>query len=896
MTRFPLPRPHRLSGRPAATVAVAVATIGLATLVLLGGAVWLRSTSGSPTAASPSREVPAPLQAKLRQLSTDDGGEGVEPAFDRPGEAEAFARTKRLGDPVGTALARQGLDPPALYEQARSALATLPRYSTRWGRTVSPRELEPLAEVGPEDLRPLTAAATFGTWQSLGPGNIGGRTRALLIDPDDPQVMIAGGVSGGIWKTADGGASWQPKADLVANIAVNSLARHPTNPRILYAGTGEGYFREVIRGTALPLRGGGILESRDGGETWARLPATTGPSFYWVNDVLVSPVDGRRIYAATRTGVWRSRNGGATWQQVLTHPDPAGCIDLEARPDTAGDFLFATCGLFEQAAVYRHPNAQGAEPWEQVLAEPFQGRTNVALAPSDPDLVYALAASNESNAFNQGLLAVYRSDAAGAAGTWQRVTDNRDPVPLHRLLLSNPVIATQQECGFGNSSMSNLGWHANTLAVDPLDPNRVWAGGVDLFRSDDGGRTWGEASYWWVGEGEPGFAHADHHAVVFPPGYDGAGNATAFTVNDGGVYRIANARAPVATGSQATCDPANTGISFRSLNAGYGATQFYHGAAFPGGHSYLGGTQDNGTVLGVDGAGRDGWRRIFGGDGGYVAVNPDDPDILYVEAQVGNLRRSSDRGQTFQGARQGLQDGFLFVTPFVLDPARPLRLWIGGTRMWRTDNGAAAWLPASRPLGGGQLVSAIAVAPGRPERVLAGTDQGSIHRTEEALTADGTTAWPGVRPREGFVSSLAFDPGDPDVVYATYARFGGPHVWQSTDGGRSWQPLDGGPGGRLPDLPVHSLIVDPRHEGRLFLGTDLGVFVSLDGGASWAIENTGFANVVTEALALSDNPDGSTDLFAFTHGRGAWRVRLGEPDEEPPDTEDPPLRPRRLTR
>lgn len=842
-------------------------------LLLVGGLLWLAFVSLAPR---PATERPE--------------------AFDRPGEAQAFARTKRLGDPHGRELARLGVDPPALYDRARVEIERLPRYASRLGRALEPGELA--RDLG--DLRQRAGAMNFGAWEPLGPGNIGGRTRALLIDPDNAQVMVAGGVSGGVWKTTDGGASWQPKADRIANIAVNALARHPVNPRILYAGTGEGYFREDIRGTALPLRGGGIFESRDLGETWRRLPATANADFHWVNDLLVSPHDGQRIYAATRTGVWRTRNAGGSWQRVLAHPDTAGCIDLEARDDTGSDFLFVSCGLFEQAAVYRNANAQGAEAWEPVLSEPFQGRTNVAIAPSDPSVVYALAASNENSPFNQGLLAVFRSSSGGAAGSWQRVSSNQDGVLLDRLLLSNPVIATQSQCGNGESFLSNLGWHANTLAVDPLDANRVWAGSVDLFRSDDGGATWGAASYWWAEENRPSFAHADHHEIVFHPGYDGGSNRIAFTVNDGGVYRIADARAPVALGNDATCDPANAGTSFQSLNRGYGATQFYHGAPFPGGRSYLGGAQDNGTVLGTDAAGPDGWRRIFGGDGGYVAVNPDDPNVIFVESQVGNLRRSNDRGQSFQPATQGISnESFLFITPFVLDPSRPQRMWIGGLRLWRSENAALSWLPASAPLGGGQRVSALAVAPGRPERVLAGTHLGSIHRTDGALGADGGTAWPGVRPRDGFVSSLAFDPRDPDVAYATYARFGGAHVWKSTDGGRTWRPLDGsspggGGGGRLPDVPVHSLVVDPVFEDRLFLGTDLGVFVSLDGGESWAVENTGFANAVTETLALAQNPDGSMDLFAFTHGRGAWRVQLLEPPDEEPPEEEPGLRPRRL--
>jgi hypothetical protein len=171
-------------------------------------------------------------------------------------------------------------------------------------------------------------------------------------------------------------------------------------------------------------------------------------------------------------------------------------------------------------------------------------------------------------------------------------------------------------------------------------------------------------------------------------------------------------------------------------------------------------------------------------------------------------------------------------------------------------------------------VSAIAVSPADPDRVLAGTDCGHIHRTDVGLSSGGATNWSWTLPRDGWVSSLSFHPSNPDIAFATYSTFGGSHVWTSVDGGASWSGIDGSGVTGLPDIPVHSIVVDPLVDplgNRLYVGTDLGVFGSTDGGANWAIENTGFANVVTETLAL----DASLGhLFAFTHGRGVWRVDI----------------------
>ena len=741
--------------------------------------------------------------------------------------------------------------------------------------------------------REAAAAAAAAAWEPLGPGNIGGRTRVLLVDPRDHDVLYAAAVSGGVWKTEDAGASWRPLSDDLANLTVNSLAFDTSDPDVLYAGTGEGYFREEVRGTGLPLRGAGIFKSVDAGATWERLPATAGADFHWVNDLVVSVADPRRVYAATRTGVWRSRDGGASWTRVLATTVTGGCLDLAARTDRPGDSLFASCGTFEQARVYRNTAAEGAGAWTQVLTEAGMGRTSLAIAPSNQDVVYALAASNlagPGGTGTQGLHAVFRSTAGGAAGTWQARVRNTSSRKVDTLLLTNPIVAAQRECGGTADRYVTMGWYVNVIAVDPVNPERVWAAGVDLFRSSDGGATWGPASYWWTAPPVPSFAHADQHGITFHPLWDGAGNQTMFTANDGGVYRTDNALAPIGTATISLCDPSHSQVRWTALNHGLGITQFYHGAPFPGGRAYLGGTQDNGTLIGADGDGSDGWRRIFGGDGGYVAVDPSHPATVYVESQGFNLQRSDDGGATFVPATDGITDpfsGFLFITPFVLDPREPARLWTGGRRVWRSNDRAELWEAASATLDDGGCVSAITASPLVEGRVLCGTDEGTLYRNDYAVAAGPGTEWSGVRPRAGFVTSVAFDPADAEVAYATYGGFGGAHVWRSGDAGATWAPLDGSGAGALPDVPVHCLLPDPLRPQRLFLGTDLGVLVSLDGGASWAVEHTGFATVVTESLSFTRASGGATLLFAFTHGRGAWRV------EAAPAAKSGPRPPRR---
>jgi len=266
-----------------------------------------------------------------------------------------------------------------------------------------------------------------------------------------------------------------------------------------------------------------------------------------------------------------------------------------------------------------------------------------------------------------------------------------------------------------------------------------------------------------------------------------------------------------------------------------------------------------------------------------VAIDPNDPNNLYVESQDRALWRSTDGGIGFSSIMQGITEpvtDFLPITPYTMDPSLSTRLYVGGKALWRTTNGGQSWSQASNiipPLNGS--VSAIAISPSDPNRVVFGTSTGVVYQSANALSADKTTDWSASQPRPGFLSYLAFDPTNASIVYATYSQFltnsSQSHVYKSTDGGATWTGIDAGAGGTtsLPDIPVFTIIVDPQNTSNLYLGTDIGVFVSIDGGATWARDDNPFADAVTETLAL-DRSAGQRTLFAFTHGRGVWKAAL----------------------
>lgn len=800
---------------------------------------------------------------------------------DAPGERAAFDLARRL--PAGA----DSID-PAWYVRASEQAARLPDFSTVAGRFVGSEKAAP-------------------RWESLGPGNVGGRTRTLEFDPRNADRMLAGGVSGGVFESVDAGNSWRALSDDAANVNIGALVFDPVNPDTIYAGTGELY-RNNQRPYAA-MWGQGILRSTDNGVHFRQLLATANDDFRYVSDIVISRHDHLRLYAATNTGVWRSDNGGTSFTRVL-HPTDAsggllyeGCTDLELLPDAGGaDVLLASCASRSEndrywlpgtvvppacggpcpAAVFRTEHAEVVVPgWTVVLTEAGMGRTSLAAAPSNPQIIYALAAStvpgpdrnsNGLGDYDNGLHALFRSDDGGR--TWQPRVRNSSADVLSTYLLSYADGFEAVRCGFGSFDAYSAGWYNQALAVNPLNPEVVWVGGMELYRSDNGGLSFGKASYWWL-EGTSIYGiHADQHLIKFHPQY-ADGLPKMFVTNDGGVGFTQLDGAPTRTGPTAACGPGSGTVPWATIENGLTSSQFYTGAVNATGTLYLGGLQDNGTVLKrASTPGKD-FTEIFGGDGATVAIDPRNDNTLYASAQNVSLHRSTDGGNTFTAAFNGINDGTVFIMPFVLDVRAPDRLYAGGSRLWRTNDQGRNWVAASASLGSSfnHRISAIALSPTDNSRLLLGNSF-AIYRTASAPTTNGNSSFAQVSPRAGWVSSLTYDPVDANIAYATYSSFGGEHVWRSGDGGATWTAIDGSGDARLPDVPVHHLVIDPGNRSRLYIGTDIGVFVSLDGGAHWAQENAGFANVIVERLAIAPDAPGGATLFAFTYGRGVWRAPL----------------------
>jgi len=802
-------------------------------------------TSTRHDEAPPRHALELSREATRAQVETRLGGKAApltEPAT-RPDAAGAFYRDQRL--------------PPGATELPVSA----------W--------YEALQEIRDREARLGGLPGGIQSWTSIGPGNIGGRTRAIVIDPTNPDRIFVAGVAGGIFRSEDGGASFVPVDDLMLNLAVCAMVMDPTDPDVLYAGTGEGY------GASLFVSGLGIFKSTDGGETFAQLPATA-PSvtqaFRYVNDLVVSPNDPSTIYAGTRHGVFRSTDAGATWDVVLANPFydatpptsngcPLGCLDLVVTRSRTPDRLYAAFGNNQADGLYL--SNDGGDTWLGYTVPSYQGRMTVAIAPTDDDRVY-LAMSDNGGLSGYGRIAgLFRADDGV---TFEPVLDfSHEFSPW---LFSYVSIATGCLTGY---PIYSQGWYDQVIAVDPVDPDVLYLGGIDHYRSDDGGVTFGLTSYFFQLDEHPDtYLHADQHAIVFHPDYDGVTNTTMYVGNDGGVYRTDN---PRAASTDEECgfaeDPGPPPeVHWTSLNNGYAVTQFYHGDVGRTSQRYLAGAQDNGVSTITTDDDPDGWVGIRGGDGGYVAVDHTDSDVLYSTIQFfPTIQKSTDGGASWVDAVTGITDtDGLFITPLEMDPSDAQVLWTGGRRPWRTLDGAAQWTLAGPDLASPRTISAIGIAPSDGNVVYLGYDNGYVARTLDGLS--GSPSWSlrsaGLPGGGSWLSDIAVDPAEPDVVYVTYSSTGAGHVYRSLDGGASWQSIDGIAAAGIPDIPVHSITVRPGNSGQLYAGTELGVFASDDQGANWAPANDGLAHTVVEELRWED----AQTLVAFTFGRGVFVAEL----------------------
>ncbi len=694
----------------------------------------------------------------------------------------------------------------------------------------------------------ISATAVPGiTWAERGPNNIGGRTRAIWYDLNDVSFkkVWAAGIGGGLWVTTDitvANPVWTKQNDAFSNIGISCFAQSNANKQDMYFGTGEGWFNADFQ------RGLGIWYSGDGGVNWNQLASTNNNSFLFVQKIVID--NAGIVYACTLSGLQKSTNKGVSWTSVLgsssanilpsntsTANDAAGDVEIAAN----GDLYCSFGSIVAPGSIYKSSN--GGTTWTDITPAITAGRIELACAPSNANIVYALF----QNSSTANCSAIQKFDASSS--TWTAGTV--------------PTIVDQ-----GNNSNFTRGqaWYDLIAAVDPNNANSLYIGGVDALRSDDGALTWTQMSTWSLFNA-PGFAaaqniHADHHNIIYQPG----SSSIALWATDGGIFRTLNANSTLPTKP-----------TWSSKNSGYDVTQYYSVAIHPTITNYLiGGAQDNGTHR-LTAAGLGAGTSLTGGDGGFTHIDQENGNIQLVQVPGNTNNNYIVTADGWTTSTQSSFAGGSFINPTDYDNAGKYLYGASAAGVYfrwtspATNGAFQTFNPAGFPAA---TIRNVTVSPVTSNRVYFGFNNGAVVRVDNTNTSTPvvTTIKTGGSPSAS-VSSIAIDPANENHIVITFTNYGANSVLE-TNNALSGSPTWTNDIGNLPDMPVHWAMFDPRNSDWLILATELGVWSTdnLNAAATdWQPTNNGFANARVDMLQYR-----STDrlLAAATHGRGIFTTNI----------------------
>jgi photosystem II stability/assembly factor-like uncharacterized protein len=685
-------------------------------------------------------------------------------------------------------------------------------------------------------------------YRLIGPA-AGGRVSRVAGIPGDPATYYAATASGGVWKSTDGGKTWAPVFDDQPISSIGSIAVSPSNPNVVYVGSGEANIRGNV------AAGNGIYKSTDAGKTWAHVWKQEGQ----IGTMIVHPSNPDIAFAAVlghafgpnpERGVYRTLDGGKTWTQVLKTSADAGASDVAMDPSNPS-ILFA--GFWEArrrpwelvsggpgSGLYVSRN--GGDTWTQLtgsgLPDGVWGKVGVAVAPSDGRRVYALIEADKGGLFRSG----------DGGGSWELINPSRQ--------------------------LRQRAWYYSTITVNPQDADDVWFPQVPLLRSIDGGKTLARIK---------GTHHGDHHDLWIDP----KNPRRMIGANDGGVD-----------------------ISLNGGETWYAPplpiSQFYHVSVDTRTPYHVAGAmQDNGTAQGPS-MGRGGsiglgdWYGVGGGEAGHVVSDASDPNIVYAGEYLGIITRYDHRTGESRNisawpenpsgyAGEDMRYRFQWTAPIAASPHDPKVIYHGAQVVFRTSDGGQSWEAISPDLtrndkskqkwSGGPItgdntgvetyctVFAIAESPKTPGVIWAGSDDGLVH-----VTRDNGKTWTNVTkamagfPEWGTVSLIEPSPFDAATAYVVVDAHRlddmRPYLYKTTDFGRSWTRLDS----RLAqDAYLHAVREDPARRGQLYLGTERGVAYSPDDGRTWRSLKLNLPTVAVHDLVVKED-----NLVVGTHGRSIW--------------------------
>ena len=643
-----------------------------------------------------------------------------------------------------------------------------------------------------EVLRPRGGNGFSTPWTVEGPGNVGARVNTIKVHPTNSDIIYIGYSEGGVWKTIDGGSTWAPIFDQQAMLSIGDIELDPQNPNIVYVGTGDPNI------SGYPFIGNGLWKSPDGGQTWQHLGLEKQRI---ITKIIIHPTNSKVLYAATMgipfekntdRGLYKTTDGGQTWQQVLFIADQAGIIDLVMSPDDPNTLYAAAWDRIrnyyqslvsgQNARIWK--TTDGGASWAKLgngLPENNKSRTGLTIDAKNANHLIAMYA--DSTLYFNGLYETFNGGQA-----WKPM--NPDTIDVQRF-------------------QGNFAWYFGKVFINPFNSNDLWALGVNTYRSLNG-------NVWTPTVGYVSDTHVDHHDMAFL-------SATSFLIaTDGGLYR--------------SDDNANSWQKIENIPT----TQFYRVAFNPFlPDFYYGGAQDNGTNAGNNFL-LDDWQRVFGGDGFQAVFHPTNPDIFYYEYQNGGIVWYSPTDGFFMSATEGIDpnDRRHWDMQYILSPHNPDVMHLGTQRIYRSESHPPFWYPVSDDLTDGiaqgtrnHEISTLDESPLIANLLYVGTTDANVWRGNP-ITEAWTNISAGLPDR--YVSSVKASPNLPGRVFVTQTGykandFSG-HIHRSDNQGNTWIDVSG----NLPNFAVNDLEILPGHQDSvLFVATDGGVYATLDGGGHW---------------------------------------------------------------
>jgi PKD repeat protein len=661
----------------------------------------------------------------------------------------------------------------------------------------------------------------LGNWSIVGPfdGNSLngiGRVNVIAFHPTQANTLFAGAPAGGLWKSTDDGLTWSTNTDLLPNLGVSAILIDPTNPLIMYIGTGD---RDA--GDTYSL---GVMKSTDGGLTWN----PTGLSFNLTQSARIVGMamhkdSTHHLVAATRNGILRSLDGGATW--TTEAGGTFGC--LVQVPGT--NKLFA--GTSSNGRIWM--STDFGDTWTMLTngLPTSAGRVELATTTADTNYVYALYGAN-----NNGLYGVYRTTNGGTSWTQRHG--------------ASPNLLDWSTNGSGSGGQA---WYDLAIAVSPLDKDVVLTGGVNVWRSNNGGSSFALSGHWYGGGGAS-FVHADHHWMIFKPGTNAV-----YAGCDGGVYKSASS---------------GMNNSWVSRNIGLSITQYYKiGTTEADTTLTIAGAQDNGTHLNDNG-----WDKVGGGDGMDCAISAADGNTMYRSIYYGDFDKSTNGGITFNAPFNLPPSGTgNWVTPFLASRINSNTLYAGFTKLWKSTNAGGTFSATStNNIQGASNIDCIAEALSNPNVLYVGIDERLFQST------DGGQTWTWISSNIGsssVITGIAVDPLDENHVWISKSGYyAGTKVYETFNAGGAWYNRSGS----LPNIPANCIAIQPSSNGLVYVGTDLGVYYRDASMSDWVPFMQGLPNTIVNDIEILSN---AGKIRIGTYGRGVWESPLATFFQERPEAD-----------